>query len=155
MTIVSVNILILVAKGGEPCFTLNAEQTSTMSLAASAHQIAPLSWQISVSHVKKITTGILVFFAILLARMVILAMAQSVGRIAQLERMTALPSAQTPPMAAQTQLRISALMLLLSLLLQPLKGSLTCFRSLKTWAEFLSTLPMEFVRRQHLQNLKQ
>jgi hypothetical protein len=43
MTIVSVNILILVVKGGEPFFTLNAEQTSTMSLAASAHQIAPLS----------------------------------------------------------------------------------------------------------------
>jgi hypothetical protein len=77
----------------------------------------------------------MVFFAILFARTVILAMAQSAGRIAQLERMTAQPFAQTPPMAALTQLKISVLKLLLSLLLQPqqpLKGSLTCFRSLKT-----------------------
>jgi hypothetical protein len=105
--------------------------------------------------IKTLTNGL---FSILLARKVILAMAQSVGRIAQLERMTALPSAQTPPMTVQTQLRILVLTLLLSLLLQPqqpLKGSLTCFRLLKTWAEFLSTLPMNFVRRQDLQNLNQ
>jgi hypothetical protein len=155
---VTVKILILGVKSGELFGTLNAEKTSTMSLAASAHLLAPLQWLMSVSHVKKISIGMLVFFAILLARMVILEMAQSVGRIAQLERMIALPSAQTPPMPAQTQLRISVLTLLLSLLLQPqqpLKDSLICFKSLETWAEFLSTLAMDFVRRQHLQNLKQ
>jgi hypothetical protein len=100
-----------------------------------------------------------VFFAILLARKVILAMAQSVGRIAQLERMTALPSAQTPPIAAQTQLRISVVMLLPLLFLQPQQALeenlLKCFKSLKTRAEFLSILVMKFVRRHHLQNLNQ
>jgi hypothetical protein len=100
---VTVKILMLAVNSGEAFITLNAKTTSTMSLAASAHQLAALPALISVSHVKKIPTGMLVFFTILLARMVILAMAQSVGRIAQLERMTALPSAQTPPMAAQTQ----------------------------------------------------
>jgi hypothetical protein len=55
-TNVIVNILILVVKSGEPYGTLNAEQTSTMRDAASAHQIAYLFRKISVSHVKNIST---------------------------------------------------------------------------------------------------
>ena len=35
--------ILRVVKGGDSFFTLNAKQTSTMPLAASAHQIAPLS----------------------------------------------------------------------------------------------------------------
>ena len=39
---VTVKILILGVKSGELFGTLNAEKTSTMSLAASAHLLAPL-----------------------------------------------------------------------------------------------------------------
>ena len=95
--------------------------------------------------------------AILLARMATLAMAQSAGRIAPLERMTAQPSAQTQPTDAPTQSRISLLMLSLLLLPQPpllLEARLTCFRSLRIWAALLLTLPTEFARDQHLLNLK-
>jgi len=48
-TNVTVKILILDAKSGELSGTLNAELTSTMSLAVSAHQIAPLVRPILVS----------------------------------------------------------------------------------------------------------
>ena len=55
-TNVTGKMLILVVKSGVPFGTLNAEQTSTMSLAVSAHQIVLLVRPISVSHVQKIPT---------------------------------------------------------------------------------------------------
>jgi hypothetical protein len=50
---VIVKIQISVAKSGEPFGTLNAEQTSIMLLAVSAHQIAPLVRPILVSHAQR------------------------------------------------------------------------------------------------------
>ena len=52
-TNVTVKILILDAKSGELSGTLNAELTSTMSLAVSAHLIAPLVRPILVSHAQR------------------------------------------------------------------------------------------------------
>jgi hypothetical protein len=49
-----VKIQISVAKSGEQFGTLNAEQTSTMLLAVSAHQIAHLVRPILVSHAQRI-----------------------------------------------------------------------------------------------------
>ena len=53
---VIMNILMLVVKSGEPFGTLNAQKTSTMMVAAPAHEIASLNSSISVSHVKKDST---------------------------------------------------------------------------------------------------
>jgi hypothetical protein len=52
-TNVTVKILISAAKSGEPFGTLNAEQTSTMLLAVSVHQIALLVRPILVSHAQR------------------------------------------------------------------------------------------------------
>ena len=57
-TNVIVKIQISVAKSGEPFGTLNADQTSTMLLAVSAHPTAPLTRLTLVSHVPSNLTGV-------------------------------------------------------------------------------------------------